>query len=191
MGQQPVHLPGGEGGGGAAAHVKALNVQAQVLHHLRRSGDFPQQHLQVRLHKAEALFHRLGHKAAIGAAGGAEGNADIEGDVLGMQLRLGLQPRLGRLDAQLPAGLGDAIGVPKQAVHLPGRHALLQVARRQLGRADTREGAPGGGHPRHLPGGLEEAQLHRPLAQALGGIGIRRGVPEYPGNAPLGTPVIA
>ena len=29
------------------------------------------------------------------------------------------------------------------------------------------------------------------LAQALGGIGIRRGVPEYPGDAPLGTPVIA
>ena len=77
VGQEPVHLVGGEGGRRAAAHVKALHPQPQVPHRPCRPGNFSQQRLQIRLHEPEALLHRLGHEAAIGAAGGAEGNADV------------------------------------------------------------------------------------------------------------------
>ena len=190
MGQEPIHLPGGEGGGRTAAHVKALHVQPQILCHLCRLGDLPQQHLQIWLHKGKALFHCLGHKAAIGASGGAEGDADVEGNVLGLQIRLGLQTRLGRLDAQLSPGLGNGIGVPQQMIHLPGRHSFFQIARRQLGRADARKGAPGRSHPRDLLGRLEKAQLHRPLAQALLFILVRSRVDNNTGYALSSASVI-
>ena len=183
MGQKTIHLVGGEGGGRAAAHIKALDVQTQLFHHLRRLGDLPQQHRQIRLHKPKALFHRLRHKAAVGTAGGAEGDADVEGDVLRTEVFLGFQPRLRRLDAKLPAGLGHAVGVAQDRVHLSGGHALLQIARGQLGGADAREGAPGGSHPRDLLSGLEKTQLHRPLAQALLFIFVGFGGDDHAGDA--------
>lgn len=45
VGQQPVHLPGGQGGGGAAAHIEGLDAQARLPDHLGGVGDLPAQHL--------------------------------------------------------------------------------------------------------------------------------------------------
>ena len=157
VGQQPVHLLGRQGGGGAAAHIEGLDAQARLPDHLRGVGDLPAQHIQIRLHQPQGFFHRLGHEAAIGAAGGAEGNADVQGDVLRAQVRLGPQARLGRFHRQTAAGRGDVVGVPQNAAGLGRGLALLQQTGRQLAGADARQRPPAGGDAGDLPCRLEKA----------------------------------
>ena len=135
----------------------------------------------------EGLLHTVADKAAIGAAGGTEGDTHIEGDLIGSQGLPGLQPRLGALEAQAAAGGGDKVGIPQDAVRLPEAAALLQQLPGQLGRPDAGEGPPGGGHAGELPGGLEEAQLHNPLEQALPPVFILYAGYIRPGEAPGGA----
>ena len=184
--QQAVHLPRREGGGRTAAHIEGLHPQPQVPHHLRRAVDLREKGLQIRLDPVERLLHAVAHKAAVGAAGGAEGDPHIQGDFLRRKAPLGLQPRLGALDAQPPPGRGDKIRVPQDALGLPLALPLLQQPRRQLGRTDARQRPPGRGHAGQLPGRLEKAQLHNPLLQALLLVGIQPGGDLHAGDAPGG-----
>ena len=137
----------------------------------------------------KGLFHAVADEAAIGTPGRAEGDAHIQGYLVFLQLPLGLQASLGAGEAQLPPGLGDEVGVPQDGVRLGLALPLLQQSRRQLGGPDAGEGSPGGGNAGESPGGLEEAELHGPLLQALLLISIRRAGGIYASRTPGGLPV--
>ena len=137
----------------------------------------------------EALLHAVADKAAIGAPGRTEGDAHIQGYLVFLQLPLGLQASLGAGEAQLPAGFGNEVGVPQDGVRLRLALPLLQQSRRQLGGADAGEGSPGGGDACEGPGGLEEAELHGPLLQALPLIFVRRAGGVHTGRPPGGLPI--
>ena len=184
VGQQRIHLPGGQGGGRAAAHVEGLDAQPRLLHHPSGGGDLLRQRRQIRLHQGEGLLHRRGYEAAIGAAGGAEGDAHVEGYLLRAQVALGAQPGLGALQRQSAAGGRHAVGVPQDAVGLTGGHALLQHAPHQLGRADAGQRAPAGRHAGDIPGGAEEGQLQGALTQAFPLVLVGNACDAHAGFAP-------
>ena len=177
-----IHLPGGQRGGGAAAHVEGLDAQACVLHHLSRQRDLPLQRLQIRLHQLEGALHRLRDEAAIGAARGAEGDADVQGDVVGSERLLGGDARLSRLDAHAAAGRGYLIGAVQLTVGLTGRHAAAQQPCRQLGGPHAGQAAPRGDAAQNFHRCLEKAHFQRPLPQSLLLIGGQRGVDAHAGK---------
>ena len=177
-----IHLPGGQCGGRAAAHVEGLDAQSRVLYHPGRQRDLPLQRFQIRLHQLEGALHRLGHKAAIGASCGAEGDADIQGDVVGLESLLGGDARLCRLDTHAAAGRGYLIGALQLAVGLPGRHAAAQQSCRQLGGPHARQAAPRGDAAHDLHRRLEKAHFQRPLPQSLLLIGGQHGIDAHAGK---------
>ena len=175
-GQQPVHLGGREGGGGAAADVEGADRPAGLPEQAAGVGDFPEQGLQVGRQILAEFFNALAHKGAVGAAGGTEGDAHVDREVPGPQQPGSLHGVAGGVDAQPPPGLGDEINVLQKPVGARLGAAGEQMGRGELGGPDPGQRPPGRRRVQNLESRQIEALLQNPAA-AADVVPLRRGQP--------------
>ena len=163
--QEPDHLGGGQGGGGAAADVQGAKVLAAFFHQLRCDPDFFFQSRQVWLQKLGFLADGAADEAAVGAAGGAEGDAHIDGNVLRLHLTYRVYRGQGTVHRQFPPFLRDVVHILHELVGGLWRAALKQVLCCDFGGPNSRQSAPGGSLRQQLDGGQVVALLQNPAAQ--------------------------
>ena len=167
LAQEAVHLLRGKGRGGAAAHVKGVDVEPQFPEHSSARPDLLRQGGEIGLDEGEGLLHAGADEGAVGAAGGAEGDAKVEVDVPLLQAPLLFEAGFRGLGGQAGPPGGDEVALLQEALGVRQALALPEALRRQLAGADAGEGAPGGRHAGEGAVGFKEAPAQGPAALAF------------------------
>ena len=142
--EHPLQLGGGEGGGGAAAHVEGTDCSAGLPEKGPGGLDLPLQSRHKGLHQGKAPLHGGGDEGAVDTPAGAEGDAHIEGDLVSPEGAPGGHALPGAVHDQPPADGGDPVNVPQEPFGPERGETLLHGLGGDFDGTHSGEGSPGG-----------------------------------------------